>query len=509
MKKLLLSTFTLFLIFMAATPHLVAQWSMDSLNSARNYAQAALVGNKAIFVNNNAEIYDIVTGAKTTKTFSVARTRISGASTPQKAWFAGGYSGPYTDPLYRKTVDIYTAATNTWTTTNLSQARVVDVTGRLGNKVFFAGGRTTLVYSKRVDIFNDQDNTRVTANLSQPREGMAVASAGNKIIFAGGEGGQMGFAKEKANADIYDGTTNTWSAALLSQKRLNIAAAGVGNKIIFAGGFNSQIGASDRIDIYDVVTNTWTTASLSEARYWATVAVADNKAYFVGGWNSGGYFTDKIDIYDATTDTWSSMTMSTTRGSMSAVVTNSRIMFAGGGIIANAYPATDRVEVFNRMTNTWSVEYLSSPRTGMAVVTNGNKAIFAGGNAGGNAPASKRLDIWTDVLQLIAAPAVNVVLPAAPATEFMSDVKDMDFTVYPNPASGEMVTLQFNSVESENMLIALIDMSGKRVREIRKTNTDNITETIDISGLSDGLYFIAVQSNGNTWTTKKLLIQRR
>lgn len=509
MKKLLKSTITTILIFLAAAPVVVAQWSMDSLNSARNYAQAALVGNKAIFVNNNAEMYDIVTGAKTTKTFSVARTNIRGASTSARAWFAGGYSGPFTDPVPRKNIDVYTAATNTWTAAKLSQARTVDVAGRLGNKVFFAGGRTTYLYSKRVDIFNDQDNSRVTANLSQARENMSVAAAGNKIVFAGGEGGQMGFSKESNKADIYDGTTNTWSVGLLSEKRLNIAAAGVGNKIIFAGGFNSQIGASDRIDIYDVVTNTWTTASLSEARYWATVAVADNKAYFVGGWNSSGYFTDKIDIYDATTDTWSSMTMSTTRGSMSAVVTNSRIMFAGGGIIANAYPATDRVEVLNRLTNTWSVEYLSSPRTGMAVVTNGIKAMFAGGNAGGNAPASKRLDIWTDVLQLVAAPAVNEVLPASPATELMSDVRNMDFTVYPNPATGEMVTLQFNSVASENMLIALIDMSGKPIREIRKTNTDNFTETIDISGLSDGIYFIAVQSNGNTWTTKKLLIQRR
>ncbi len=509
MKKTIIP-FLAFIFLFAGIPVVKSQWSRDSLNSGRIWAQAALVGDKAIFVNNNAEIYDIVTGVKTTKTFAVARTRIAGAGTPARAWFAGGYSGPYTDPVYRKTVDIYTAATNAWTTTNLSQARVVSAVGRLGNKVFFAGGRTALAYAKRVDIFNDADNTHIAANLSQPRDNIAVAAAGSKIIFAGGETGQVGFAKESNRADIYDDATQTWSTGFLSQKRLGIAGAGVGNKIIFAGGFNSLIGASDKIDIYDVATNTWTTATLSAPRYNITVAVADNKAYFVGGWDLSGYFTPHVDIYDAVTNTWSSMTLPVARGSMTVAVTNSRIMFAGGGITAYAYAATDRIEVIDRTTGIWSVEYLSSPRLGSAAVTTGNKAFFAGGAPSGsvNAPISKIIDIWTDPMQLTAALPENSISVIYDAAAPSADIKTADFTIYPNPAFDDYVQLRLDHFPKGEVRVAIMDLSGKPFGSFRIDHTGDSTETLDISGLPNGTYLIAVQSDGRSWISKKWVVQK-
>lgn len=63
-------------------------------------------------------------------------------------------------------------------------------------------------------------------------------------------------------------------------------------------------------------------------------------------------------------------------------------------------------------------------------------------------------------------------------------------TVYPNPANG-FVTVEFNNTKQINHL-SLISMIG---RELRSVNTIKRTETIDITDLPAGLYFIRVNDS--------------
>jgi hypothetical protein len=78
-------------------------------------------------------------------------------------------------------------------------------------------------------------------------------------------------------------------------------------------------------------------------------------------------------------------------------------------------------------------------------------------------------------------------------------------TLFPNPASNQ-ITLVINTIEFETATITIYDLLGKEV--LIKTVLQN-TETIDLSGFNDGVYFakISVTSNGKSFTTTKKIIK--
>jgi len=90
-------------------------------------------------------------------------------------------------------VDIYDTSTNSWSTTNLSQARSRISATSAGGKVFFGGGVSkedfvplTLTLSSVVDIYDTSTNSWSTTNLSQARYSLAATSADGKVFFGGG-----------------------------------------------------------------------------------------------------------------------------------------------------------------------------------------------------------------------------------------------------------------------------------------------------------------------------------
>jgi len=76
-----------------------------------------------------------------------------------------------------------------------------------------------------------------------------------------------------------------------------------------------------------------------------------------------------------------------------------------------------------------------------------------------------------------------------------------DFTIYPNPAS-EIVQIQSFNFSSETQVV-LYNIQGQLVfSEIK--NSENGNFNIDISSLPTGMYFVQIQSEGNT-ASKKLI----
>ena len=138
-----------------------------------------------------------------------------------------------------------------------------------------------------MDIYNAATDTWSTASLSQGRHGLAATTVGTKAIFAGGYGfsNSTGSFTLSAVVDTYDAATDTWSTTMLSEARRLLAATSVGRKALFAGGYNNVVNRyhSDRVDIYDDSTGTWRTASLSQARYSLAATTVGNKALFAGG----------------------------------------------------------------------------------------------------------------------------------------------------------------------------------------------------------------------------------
>jgi uncharacterized repeat protein (TIGR01451 family) len=75
------------------------------------------------------------------------------------------------------------------------------------------------------------------------------------------------------------------------------------------------------------------------------------------------------------------------------------------------------------------------------------------------------------------------------------------FTVYPNPALGT-VTLNFNK-EVTNANVTVHDVMGKKVLSASVTGNQ---DSINISALTSGIYFISAESNGKS-VTKKLVVK--
>ncbi|WP_204346801.1 T9SS type A sorting domain-containing protein [Psychroserpens algicola] len=85
------------------------------------------------------------------------------------------------------------------------------------------------------------------------------------------------------------------------------------------------------------------------------------------------------------------------------------------------------------------------------------------------------------------------------ATLGLAETDITDFRMYPNPAK-EYVIIEANTLEITS--IVMYDVLGKKV-----LSQDKLTNNrIDVSDLNNGMYFLKIQSNGNS-ITKKLIIE--
>ncbi|MCX6290983.1 MAG: CocE/NonD family hydrolase [Bacteroidetes bacterium] len=80
-----------------------------------------------------------------------------------------------------------------------------------------------------------------------------------------------------------------------------------------------------------------------------------------------------------------------------------------------------------------------------------------------------------------------------------------DFTVFPNP-SPEFVTCTWTIEKESTVKISLTDVTGKEILilEKRKQEPGNYQQKIDLSALSEGIYFLKLSVNGMT-SVKKLV----
>ncbi len=76
------------------------------------------------------------------------------------------------------------------------------------------------------------------------------------------------------------------------------------------------------------------------------------------------------------------------------------------------------------------------------------------------------------------------------------------FSIYPNPANDKLF-IKTNVVNSDNIFFMIMDLSGRTVLE----NNSSIPESIDVSALSNGIYFIKIISDTSV-STHKFIISR-
>ncbi len=90
----------------------------------------------------------------------------------------------------------------------------------------------------------------------------------------------------------------------------------------------------------------------------------------------------------------------------------------------------------------------------------------------------------------------------SPVAGVNSNNKNNFIIVYPNPAIDKIYIEHTNNDEME---INLLDIVGKQVGE--ETKSENPTTEIDVSGLSEGVYFMKVSTNEGV-LTKKIVVAR-
>jgi hypothetical protein len=80
-------------------------------------------------------------------------------------------------------------------------------------------------------------------------------------------------------------------------------------------------------------------------------------------------------------------------------------------------------------------------------------------------------------------------------------------SVYPNPTNG-IVNIKINNPNAKDVTIEITDIMGKTINKFTK-DCDNALceETIDLSNLDNGIYFLKI-TNGENHIMKKLLIQK-
>ncbi len=81
-----------------------------------------------------------------------------------------------------------------------------------------------------------------------------------------------------------------------------------------------------------------------------------------------------------------------------------------------------------------------------------------------------------------------------------TDVNVLDFKVYPNPAK-DHITIASHT--NETIAVSVFDVLGKNVLN-RNLNANN---TLNVSGLSKGLYVMKITSASNSVITKKIIIE--
>jgi hypothetical protein len=230
------------------------------------------------------DIYDASTNTWSTAQLSSVRMPV-GASAGNKVVFAGD------DEYFTTGIDIYDAGSNSWSTSALNTGRQIYQAAVAGNKIFFGGGSSGMMYGansgnfyKQIDIYDAASETWSVDSLSMMRGLNGAISANNKIYWGGG------FVSDAASPDgnitnsveIRDLTTNTTSFDCLSEPKAWLTAVRKDNKIIFFGGIYFGI-SNSRFDIYDLTTNSWSIGVLPQNLLNPSIISYNNILYVAGG----------------------------------------------------------------------------------------------------------------------------------------------------------------------------------------------------------------------------------
>ncbi|ANE51292.1 kelch repeat-containing protein [Flavisolibacter tropicus] len=263
-------------------------WSKVELSQARSNMATVVAGNKVFFAGGQlyndvsltpyatVDIYDAATNTWTVSHLSEARTNVAAAAVGNKVFFAGGKKGLY---LTSSTVDVYDLTTGLWSVAQLSEARANISAVALNGKIYFAGGTktknsTSLEPSTRIDVYSNATNAWTTDVLKRPMGNVTGVAVGNQIYWAADCFVEMKNVQAGSVAEAVLFRPAQWIGSQGQQ------AVVKDNKIIF---YRHDPDKTNQFDIYDIATNTWSIGEASDVIVGGAIVSVGNTIYLAGG----------------------------------------------------------------------------------------------------------------------------------------------------------------------------------------------------------------------------------
>ena len=143
--------------------------------------------------------------------------------------------------------------------------------------------------------------------------------------------------------------------------------------------------------------------------------------------------------------------------------------------------------------------------TGSGTYTYGSTATLTAVPTGSNSTFSHWSDNSTENPYSFTVTSDRSLVAYFETTESIDPSGDIDISVYPNPATS-MVTISLNGINGE-MTMILVDASGRTVLSRNLACDNHCHATVDVSGLSKGIYFVRLTDNNGSNTIRRLVVK--
>ena len=305
MKKVL-SIFVLFWFsLILAYPSFAETWTTSAAMPTARYGFATgVIGGKLYAVGGydsehvlgTLEIYSPATNTWTTGPNMRARVGLNAGVIGSKLYAVGGYDGKHA----LGTLEIYNPATNTWTTgAAMPTARSCFAAGVINGKLYAVGGLNDSHVLNTLEIYDPATNEWTTGpDMPTGRWALAAGVINGKLYAIGGYDGKLVF----GTLEIYDPATNEWTTGPDMRACVSFAAGVIAGKLYAVGGLRNS-GAENTLQIYDPTTNEWTTGpDMPTGRQGLDAGVIGGKLYTMGGGSDDKHVLGTLEIYNPATN---------------------------------------------------------------------------------------------------------------------------------------------------------------------------------------------------------------
>ncbi len=285
----------------------------------------------------------------------------------------------------------------------------------------------------------------------------------------------------------YDIATNTWTilAAKPGNGLIGASCLEYGDKIIIVGGKFQSGTVSDEVWEYTISTNTWLQKNNFPfgGRWRAGASVLNGVGYLLFGLDNNSSFRKELYSYNNATDVWTKvMDFPQPKGRAYSALrtTTGKLVMFGGYDTLNVYFSD--VWFYNDITSSWTQgpNLPAAGRKGGMSCTNGDRFYYS---CGIDVTNTRLKETWM------------IDVPVG-----LGENDDANnFLVYPNPCNDKLFIS--SATENLNYTFEITDITSKLILSAQNETSNSI----DISNLEKGVYFLKIMNGNTILSTKKII----